>query len=293
MLQVGHVAVRRRRSAPRTSRRLLGLAAPDGPARGAGAGARPGGFGGRRARPGCPAATGGWTEAAQALPPGHRGTRCPATGDRVPGGLAAGRDACRAARPGCPGCRRAAAADPGAAAASSRPWPAEPDVVAGAAGRAGQPLAGRASRRRARSRTRRRRRGRRTACRGPSRPAIGIPPAHVADRPGPSGGPMAGRRHPARIRGDPGPAGAGRPAAAASRRPLADLQQRRAGRLGHPLDHDLGRPRARRPATAPSIASCTVTVEDGQPWQLPSSRSRGHAVASTPRYSTPPACEPR
>src|SRR5262249_45196720 len=44
--------------------------------------------------------------------------------------------------------------------------------------------------------------------------------------------------------------------------------------------------------TAPSIASRTVTVEEGQPWQVPSSRSRA-TPSLTPRYCTPPACEPR
>ena len=44
--------------------------------------------------------------------------------------------------------------------------------------------------------------------------------------------------------------------------------------------------------TAPSIASRTVTVEEGQPWQEPSSRSRA-TPSVTPRYCTPPACEPR
>ncbi len=44
--------------------------------------------------------------------------------------------------------------------------------------------------------------------------------------------------------------------------------------------------------TAPLIASLTVTVDDGQPWQLPSSFSRA-TPSLTPRYTTPPACEPR
>src|SRR6516164_5657752 len=44
--------------------------------------------------------------------------------------------------------------------------------------------------------------------------------------------------------------------------------------------------------TAPSIASRTVTVEEGQPWQVPSSRRRA-TPSRTPRYCTPPACEPR
>src|ERR1700728_4327475 len=44
--------------------------------------------------------------------------------------------------------------------------------------------------------------------------------------------------------------------------------------------------------TAPSMASCTVAVDEGQPLQLPSSRSLA-TPSITPRYSTPPACEPR
>ena len=44
---------------------------------------------------------------------------------------------------------------------------------------------------------------------------------------------------------------------------------------------------------APLIASWTVTVEDGQPSQLPSRRSWATPSAVTPRYVTPPACEPR
>src|SRR6516164_5094907 len=45
--------------------------------------------------------------------------------------------------------------------------------------------------------------------------------------------------------------------------------------------------------TAPSMASRTVTVEDGQPWQLPSSRRCATPSGPVPRYSTPPACDPR
>src|ERR1700722_2138033 len=45
--------------------------------------------------------------------------------------------------------------------------------------------------------------------------------------------------------------------------------------------------------TAPSIASCTVTVDDGQPLQLPSSSSLATPSSVTPRYCTPPACDPR
>src|ERR1700722_2809565 len=46
-------------------------------------------------------------------------------------------------------------------------------------------------------------------------------------------------------------------------------------------------------STAPSIASWTVTADDGQPLQLPSSSSLATPSSVTPRYCTPPACDPR
>ncbi len=44
---------------------------------------------------------------------------------------------------------------------------------------------------------------------------------------------------------------------------------------------------------APSMAVRTVTVDDGQPSQWPSSRRCATPSPSTPRYVTPPACDPR
>ena len=88
---------------------------------------------------------------------------------------------------------------------------------------------------------------------------------------------MSGQRHPAR-RPAPASAAAGRPA-----RPICSSAGSGGGRSCPPRRPRP--PRAPRPDRALD-ASSTVTVEDGQPWQLPSSRSR--ATPSCRRRGTAP-----
>ena len=70
-------------------------------------------------------------------------------------------------------------------------------------------------------------------------------------------------------------------------RAAADLEQRRLGTVVIPSTTTSATSGAAS-KTAPSIASLTVTVDDGQPSHPPSSRSRATPPA-TPRYRTPPS----
>ena len=190
--------------------------------------------------------------------------------------------------PGRPGCRRAAAAGRGAGAGSPRPAPGPAHVVGRAAPRRSAPRA--------------------PACPPASgaarRAGVAVRVQRPADRADQDrhvpaadavtgrelGGPMSGSvtqlpwpvRLRRRVRRRP---------ASSGRRPICSRTGAGAAASVMPSTTTSVTSGA-APCTAPSMASCTVTVEDGQPWQLPSSRSRA-TPSVTPRYCTPPACEPR